>query len=135
MAIDHVSLGVNDMAKAKAFYDAVLAPLGLAPVMPIEVSGAVVSVGYGDLNAGGAPTFWIQLPVNRQPASLGNGVHVAFAAKTRAAVDAFYLAAMEAGAADDGAPGPRHEYHPNYYGAFVLDPVGNKIEAVCHAAE
>jgi len=130
MALDHVSVGVADMKKAKAFYDAVLAPLGMVPVMPVEISGRLVGLGYGD---DGHPSFWIQFPINGQAASMGNGVHIGFRAKTRADVDAFYLAALEHGGIDDGAPGLRHEYHPNYYGAFVRDPNGNKIEACCHA--
>lgn len=131
MAIDHVSVGVTNMRRSKAFYDAALAPLGMNPIMPVEISGQLVGVGYG----AGAPSFWIQLPINGQPASMGNGVHVAFAAKTRAEVDAFFLAAMDLGGVEDGRPGLRSEYHPDYYGAFVRDPDGNKIEACCHAKD
>lgn len=131
MPLDHVSVGVADMKKAKAFYDAALEPLGMAPVFPIEIGGALVAIGYGDQP--NKASFWIQLPINRQTASMGNGVHIAFNAPTRAAVDAFYLAALAQGGADDGGPGLRTEYHPDYYGAFVRDPNGNKIEAVCHA--
>lgn len=132
MAIDHVSIGVTNMKRAKAFYDAVLAPLGMAVVMPVDIGGQLVGVGYGDAQQ---PTFWIQFPVNGQPASMGNGVHIAFSAKTREAVDAFYLAALDQGGIEDGKPGLREQYHPAYYGAFVRDPDGNKIEACCHAAE
>jgi len=128
--IDHVSVGVTNMRRSKAFYDAALAPLGMAPVYPVEISGQLVGIGYGTPER---PTFWVQLPLNGQPASMGNGMHVAFRAETRAAVDAFYLAAMAQGGVEDGAPGLRTEYHPNYYGAFVRDPDGNKMEAVCHA--
>ncbi|MDX2234998.1 MAG: VOC family protein [Hyphomonadaceae bacterium] len=131
MSLDHVSIGVTHVKRAKAFYDAVLAPLGMAPVMPVTVGGQLVGVGYGDDPH--KPTFWIQLPVNAQPASQGNGVHIAFSAPTRAAVDDFYLAAMEAGGIEDGKPGLREQYHPAYYAAFVRDPDGNKIEACCHA--
>ena len=77
----------------------------------------------------------MQLPINGDAASAGNGVHVAFSAADHAAVDAFYLAAMESGGSDEGGPGHRVEYHPHYYGAFVRDPDGNKIEACCHAPE
>ncbi len=134
MAIDHISLGVADMKRAKAFYDSALAPLGLQPIMPVEVPGlGLVGVGYG--GADGKPEFWIQLPINRAPASAGNGVHVAFTAPSRAAVDAFYIAALERGGFDDGKPGLRSEYHPNYYGAFVRDLDGNKIEAVHHGED
>lgn len=127
--LDHVSIGVTNVKRSKAFYDAVLAPLGMAPAMPIEIQGQLVGVGYGKP---GKPSFWIQLPINGQPASMGNGVHIAFRADAREAVDAFYLAALDQGGIDDGKPGLRSEYHPDYYGAFVRDPDGNKIEAVSH---
>lgn len=130
MAIDHVSVGVTNMARSKGFYDSVLAPLGMMPVMPVEIGGRLVGVGYGDHPQ--KPSFWIQLPINGQPASMGNGVHLAFRAETREAVDSFFLAAMDAGGVEDGRPGLRTEYHPSYYGAFVRDPDGNKIEACCH---
>lgn len=130
MSIDHVSVGVTDMQRSKAFYDAALAPLGLSPVWPVEIGGQLVGVGYGTENA---PVFWIQFPIDGQPANMGNGMHIAFRAKTRAAVDKFFQSALERGGEDDGRPGLRTEYHPNYYGAFVRDPDGNKIEAVCHA--
>jgi catechol 2,3-dioxygenase-like lactoylglutathione lyase family enzyme len=129
MTIDHVSVGVSNMKRAKAFYDAVLAPLGMTPVYPVEIQGQLVGVGYG---SDAFPRFWIQLPINGQPASMGNGVHIAFRAETRAAVDAFFLAALDQGGVEDGRPGLRTEYHPDYYGAFVRDPDGNKIEAVSH---
>jgi catechol 2,3-dioxygenase-like lactoylglutathione lyase family enzyme len=132
MSIDHVSVGVTNMKRSKAFYDSVLAPLGMAPIMPIEIGGQLVGVGYG---ARGKPSFWIQFPVNGQAASMGNGVHIAFNADTREAVDAFFLAAMDQGGVEDGRPGLRSEYHPDYYGAFVRDPDGNKIEACCHTHE
>lgn len=128
--IDHGSIGVTNMTRAKAFYDSVLAPLGMEPVFPVEIGGRLVGIGYGTPNK---PSFWVQLPINGQPASQGNGVHIAFAAETRAAVDAFYLASLEHGGVEDGRPGLREDYHPNYYAAFVRDAEGNKIEAVCHA--
>jgi catechol 2,3-dioxygenase-like lactoylglutathione lyase family enzyme len=130
--IDHVSIGVANVVRAKAFYDAALAPLGMAPVYPVEISGRLVGIGYGTPNK---PSFWVQMPANGQPASQGNGAHLAFRAETRAAVDAFYLAALAQGGVEDGPPGLREDYHPTYYAAFVRDPEGNKIEAVCHAAE
>lgn len=131
MALDHVSVGVADIARAKRFYDSALAPLGLSPLMPVEINGQLLGVGYGER----APVFWIQYPINRQPATTGNGVHIAFTAPNRAAVDAFYLAALSNGGVEDGGPGLRTEYHPNYYGAFVRDPDGNKVEACHHAAQ
>jgi catechol 2,3-dioxygenase-like lactoylglutathione lyase family enzyme len=127
---DHVSVGVADAKKAKAFYDKTLGALGWKAVMPIEVFGVLRGVGYGESDH---PTFWIQNPINHQMPTAGNGVHIAFSAATRAMVDAFYIAAIESGGRDDGKPGLRSEYHPSYYGAFILDPDGNKIEAVCHA--
>jgi len=132
MAIDHVSVGVTNMQRSKAFYDAALAPLGMSPVYPVEIAGKLVGVGYG---VGEAPSFWIQLPINGAPATMGNGAHIAFRAASRAVVDAFFLAALEKGGVEDGRPGLRTEYSPDYYGAFVRDPDGNKIEACSHAHE
>ena len=130
MSLDHVSIGVTSMKRSKAFYDAVLAPLGMTAVMPVTIGGQLVGVGYDAERA----TFWIGMPVNGQPATMGNGVHIAFHAEERAAVDDFYLAALEQGGIEDGKPGLREHYHPSYYGAFVRDPDGNKIEACCHKA-
>ena len=132
MALDHVSVGVTNIKRSKAFYDAALEPLGMKPIYPVEIHGQLVGVGYGE---GPQPTFWIQLPINGQPASIGNGVHIAFRAASRAQVDAFFLAALDQGGVEDGRPGLRTEYHPDYYGAFVRDPDGNKIEACSHAHE
>ncbi len=94
--------------------------------VPPEHSGGVRSCGYGDSR----PWFWIA----EQDATKGK-LHIALSAKSRADVDAFHAAALAAGGRDNGAPGPRPHYHPNYYGAFVLDPDGHNIEAVCHAPE
>lgn len=123
--IDHITFGVSDYARSTAFYDKVLAPLGLKQVMkvPKAVIG-VDSVGYGDSR----PFFWIA----EQDATRGK-LHIALTAKTRAEVDAFHAAALAAGGTDNGGPGVRPHYHPSYYGAFVLDPDGHNIEAVCHA--
>jgi len=116
-AIDHIGLNVTDYDKAKAFYTAALAPLGIKQMM--EFPGVV---GMG----GTHPFLWI---------SGGNPghVHLAFAAETRASVDAFYKAAIAAGGKDNGKPGLRTEYSENYYAAFVIDADGHNIEAVCHA--
>jgi catechol 2,3-dioxygenase-like lactoylglutathione lyase family enzyme len=127
--IDHVSVGVRDVAKAQAFYDPVLAPCGMNAIMPIVIVGQVMGVGYGE---SAFPVFWIGLPFNREHATVGNGVHICFTAPSRAAVDEFYRAALAAGGSDDGPPGLRPHYHANYYGAFVRDLDGNKIEAACH---
>ena len=135
--IDHIGLQVRDLARATRFYLAALAPLGLGIVMEVsaEETGGHASVGFGapgksDDFQSGKPSFWIG---EGEPAS--GPLHVAFAAKTRAAIDAFYAAALQAGGADNGPPGLRPHYHANYYAAFVRDPDGNNIEAVCHAAE
>ncbi len=123
--LDHITLGVADFERATDFYDKALAPLGVDRIMQFDQDGVQV-VGYGEA---GKPYFWLQ------NAALTQGpLHVAFAAPDRASVDAFYAAAMAAGGTDNGAPGVRAHYHPNYYGAFVLDPEGKNIEAVCHTA-
>jgi catechol 2,3-dioxygenase-like lactoylglutathione lyase family enzyme len=120
--IDHLGLRVSDYAKSKRFFESALAPLGYQVVM--EFGG-----GVAGLVAAGKPDFWIS------QGETGGPVHVAFASLDRATVDAFHKAALAAGGSDHGAPGLRPEYHPNYYGAFVLDPDGNNIEAVCHQPE
>ena len=128
--LDHVGIPVSDFARSRAFYDAVFAPLGYALVMQVgpELTGDGSSAaGFG---RDGKPDFWIG-----DDGKPGAHTHVAFAAASRAQVDAFHQAALAAGARDNGAPGLRPHYHANYYGAFVLDPDGHNIEAVCHAAE
>jgi catechol 2,3-dioxygenase-like lactoylglutathione lyase family enzyme len=119
--MSHVSIGVGDVARAAAFYDAALAPLGARRIM--DEGGAIA---YGRQ----FPEFWVQKPHNGNPPTPGNGAHFAFLANSRAEVDAFHAAAVAAGGSDDGAPGPRPHYGPQYYGAFVRDPDGNKIEAM-----
>jgi len=125
--IDHIGMPVADIARATEFYLQAFAPLGIAIVMQVsaEETGHGAAVGFG---ANGEPFFWIG-----EGERLGGHVHVAFVADSRSAVDAFYAAALAAGAKDNGPPGLRPHYHANYYGAFVLDPDGNNIEAVCHA--
>ncbi|BBT14882.1 VOC family protein [Metapseudomonas otitidis] len=118
--LSHVSLGSNDFDRAVAFYDRVLATLGCRRV--VEHPGAVA---YGREY----PEFWIQRPYNGAPASVGNGTHIGFFAPDRESVDAFYQAAVAAGARPDGAPGPREEYGAPYYGCFVRDLDGHKVEA------
>lgn len=119
--LHHVSIGVRDVERAAQFYDAVLATLGYRRVMEF----LPYAVGYGDQH----PQFWVQLPHNQQVATAGNGVHISLIARSQAAVDAFHAKAMALGAADAGAPGPRPDYGPDYYGAFFIDPDGNKLEA------
>ena len=128
--IDHVSLGVADFAKAKAFYSRALAPLGIDLVaeIPASLTGDVDVAGFG--RAGGwKAEFWIAPGSKTEPP-----IHLAFIAASRAEVDAFHRAALAAGGTDNGAPGIRAHYHPDYYGAFVRDPDGHNIEAVCHGA-
>lgn len=126
--LDHVGLSVKDFAAARAFFDAALAPLGIKVVMEVTAheTGGTEHCGYG---ADAKPDFWIGTG-----GAPGN-VHVALTAKDRATVDAFYAAAMAAGGTDNGPPGIRAHYHPNYYGAFVYSPDGHNVEAVCHAPE
>ena len=124
--IDHIGFPVSDYARSKAFYDKALAPLGYTLVMEVQQdTNASPAAGFG---SGGKPDFWIG-----GEGKLNKAVHIAITAKDRSAVDAFYRVALAAGAKDNGAPGLRPHYHPNYYGAFVLDPDGHNIEAVCHA--
>jgi catechol 2,3-dioxygenase-like lactoylglutathione lyase family enzyme len=120
-------LAVGDLARAKAFYAAALAPLGIELLMEVtaEQTGGAAHAGFG---SGGKPFFW----VGDGDAPAGP-VHVALRAETRSEVEAFHRAALAVGGRDNGAPGLRPHYHPNYYGAFVLDPDGNNIEAVCHS--
>ena len=118
--LSHVSLGTNDFARAVAFYDAVLPTLGCRRIM--EHPGAIA---YGKL----FPEFWIQTPIDGKPAVVGNGTHIGFIAPSPAAVHAFYDAALAAGGVGDGEPGGRPEYDEPYYGCFVRDPDGHKIEA------
>lgn len=119
--MSHVSIGVTDIDRAAAFYDAVLATVGAT--RQHEVPGAAIA--YGKM----FPEFWVGLPLNGEPASAGNGNHFSFIAPTKEAVHAFYDAALAAGAVSDGEPGARPEYGPAYYGCFVIDHDGHKIEA------
>jgi catechol 2,3-dioxygenase-like lactoylglutathione lyase family enzyme len=118
--ISHISIGTNDFDRAIAFYDRVMPTLGCKRVMAHP--GAIA---YGKEY----PEFWVQVPLNHQPATVGNGFHIGFIAASRAAVEAFYAAALMAGAIDDGAPGGREDYGAAYYGCFVRDLDGHKIEA------
>jgi len=119
--IDHTGVTVADFAKSKAFYRAALAPLDYEMLM---VWGQIAGFGVPP-----KPDFWIGQGIPNAPS-----IHVAFRAKSRAQVDAFYKAAIAAGGRDNGPPGLRPHYHANYYGAFVLDPDGHNVEAVCHDA-
>jgi catechol 2,3-dioxygenase-like lactoylglutathione lyase family enzyme len=124
--IDHIGFPVSDYQRAKAFYTQALAPLGCSLIMEVTQDDrpGELAAGFG---ANGKPDFWIG-----GEGALNKPVHIAILAEDRATVDAFYKAALAAGGRDNGAPGIRAHYHPNYYGAFVLDPDGHNIEAVCH---
>lgn len=127
--LDHVGIPVSDYQRSKGFYMRVLAPLGYGLVLEVASpeTGGKSHAGFGPR---GKPAFWIGTG-----APIKGRVHFAFTAPNRAAVDAFYEAALAAGGKDNGPPGLRPHYHDNYYGAFVLDPDGQNIEAVCHFAQ
>lgn len=124
--LHHVSVGVADVERAAKFYDAVLGALGYkrtAQYLPYAIA-------YGPT---GISQFWIGLPHNREAAKAGNGAHIGFSARNKNAVQKFHAAALANGGTDDGAPGPRPDYGPDYYGAFVFDLDGNKVEATVYA--
>jgi len=126
--IDHIGFAVSDYERAKAFYTKALAPLNYVLIMEVPAEGnpsGAPAAGFGE---GGKPDFWIG-----GEGGIEKPLHVAFQTRDRASVDAFHKAALAAGGRDNGAPGLRPHYHPNYYGAFVFDPDGHNIEAVCHA--
>jgi len=122
MIIDHIGIAITDYEKSKQFYLSVLATLGIGLVVEVQ--------GWAGFGKEGKAEFWFGPDeVNQQP------MHIAFAADNRQQVDDFYQAAIAAGATDNGEPGVREIYHPHYYGAFVIDPDGHNIEAVCHRVE
>jgi len=123
--IDHIGFPVSNYRHSKEFYTQALAPLGYGLVM--EVARNEFDTPAAGFGIGGKPDFWIG-----GEGGIDRPLHVALLARDRASVDAFYKAALAAGGRDNGAPGLRPHYHPNYYGAFVLDPDGHNIEAVCH---
>jgi catechol 2,3-dioxygenase-like lactoylglutathione lyase family enzyme len=120
--IAHVSIGARDIARARHFYDAALRPLGYT-----RLSSGDDSLGYG----GKAPAFWVSATAHPVPADDRSGLHICFTAPDRAAVDTFHKAALKAGGRDNGKPGLRPDYGPNYYAAFAVDPDGYRIEAWC----
>jgi catechol 2,3-dioxygenase-like lactoylglutathione lyase family enzyme len=124
--IDHTGFNTSDPKKSREFYERALAPLGYRVLMevPTAHTGGKVVLGYG---APPKPDFWVAEGTPNEPR-----LHIAFRAASRAEVDAFYQAAMAAGGRDNGPPGLRPHYPANYYGAFVLDPDGHNVEAVCH---
>ena len=127
--IDHLGLAVRDVERAKAFYVKALEPLSIGIIIELTAvqTGGDAHVGFG---SAGKPYFWVG---GGKPVE--GPVHIAFTAPSRAAVDAFYRAALAAGGRDNGPPGIRAHYHPNYYGAFAFDLDGHNIEAVCHLPE
>ena len=127
-ALDHVGFTVSDYAAARAFYKAALKPLGWKVIMEFPSKKEPSAGGFG---VEGKPFFWISQGKKKTAPHL----HIAFGAQSRKAVDAFYKAAIKAGGRDNGGPGVREMYHPNYYAAFVLDPDGHNLEAVTHKPE
>ena len=122
--LNHVSIGVRDIARAKRFYDAALKPLGYS-----ALSAGDTSLGYGKKNV----TLWISATDKPVPADTASGLHFCFDAPSRKSVAAFHAAALGAGGKDNGKPGLRADYSPNYYAAFVVDPDGYRLEAYCGA--
>jgi catechol 2,3-dioxygenase-like lactoylglutathione lyase family enzyme len=123
----HVTVGTNDFDRSVAFYDHVMATLGQKQLFSVDGAAA-----YGeDMKS---PKTFVVYPFDKGKATPGNGMHIAYLAPSRAAVDAFHAAALEMGGSSEGEPSLRAHYHPNYYGAYVRDPDGNKLQAVCHSA-
>ncbi|MBB5202717.1 catechol 2,3-dioxygenase-like lactoylglutathione lyase family enzyme [Inhella inkyongensis] len=137
--LDHMTFRVRDIARAKSFYSAALAPLGYSLDVEGQYEGSTyLGFAFPDATQPEGKKFDVWFvdgpsPFGGPPAT--TGCHLAWRAGSRAEVDAFYRAALEAGGRDNGAPGLRAHYHPHYYGAFVIDPEGNNIEAVCHLPE
>lgn len=127
----HATIGTNDFARALPFYDHLLATLG---VRRHETSLEHGMAGYA-LAPEASPQFWIMRPIDGAPATVGNGVTIAFEAPDRATVQAFHAAGIAAGGRDEGGPGPRPHYHADYYGAYLRDPDGNKLCCACHRPE
>lgn len=126
--IDHVSLGVRNLARSQRFYDAALRPLGLVRIVDFEGRGSDYGSAPGSLG--------VEFTITEEPGVVSlRGMHICFLARDRDAVTAFHDAGLANGGRNDGAPGLRPQYHASYYGAFVLDPDGHRIEAVCHTPE
>ncbi len=122
----HLTVGYTDFERARAFYDAIMSVLGHPVLFVFDEQGLVA---YGDA---AGPKLFVVPPFDGNPARPANGMHAAFLAESREVVDAFHAAALAHGGSDEGEPGLRPHYHPNYYGAYVRDPDGNKLQAVCH---
>ena len=130
--IDHLTFRVKNLEKTKAFYSAALAPCGYVLRFEGEEDG-VRALGYGSASGARYDTWFVQGPSSGGGAPYSSGCHIAWSAPTRAAVDAFHAAALAMGGTDNGKPGLRPHYSADYYGAFVIDPDGNNVEAVCRA--
>ncbi len=128
-SVSHITLGSNDIPRAALFYEAVLGILGFEPV-PMGADDVLLFEKNGS-----PPSLFICTPVDGQPASRGNGTHIAFNADTREQVHAFHERALALGGTCEGPPGPRPHYGPDYYSAYVRDPDGNKLQAVCRRPE
>ena len=131
--ISYFYFGTNDLERAVTFYNAVLAPLGMERCVTGDAEWDRVAAGWGIYEDGGARelAFWVGKPFNQQPATVGNGSMVAFSATSWRAVDQFYANALAQGGTCDGPPGLRLHYSPDFYAAYVRDPDGNKVAAVC----
>lgn len=127
--IDHLEIPVSDPARARAFYEAALRPLGLGTILTVQAGEDGPKTRHG-IGRDGYPSIWLT-----GPCAAGDAIHIGFLAATRAAVDAFYKDALASGGVGNGAPGIRAHYHEAYYAAYVLDPDGNNIEAVCQRKE
>lgn len=128
--LDHVGFAVADAERSRRFYEQALAPLGITLIMSVPPDKTIAGGTAHGFGSNGKPYFWVG-----DNEAVGEGTHVAFEAESRAEVAAFYEAALAAGGRDNGPPGIRPHYHPNYYAAFVFDPDGINIEAVCHHPE
>lgn len=127
--LSHITLGTNDKQRSATFYDAVLGAIGFVRLpKPPEKPLAYERDGQ-------MPTIYIYAPEDGRPATWGNGTHIAFIAETRAQVDVFHAQALKCGGISEGKPGPRPHYGPDYYAAYVRDPDGNKLQAVCYASD
>jgi catechol 2,3-dioxygenase-like lactoylglutathione lyase family enzyme len=133
--LTYVYLGTNDLARAIRFYDAVLAPLEMRRCVTNDPVWDRISAGWGIYEDGGVRelALWVGLPFDKQPAGVGNGTMVALRANRREQIDHFHAAALVNGGTSEGEPGLRLHYSPDFYAAYVRDPDGNKLAAVCHA--
>jgi catechol 2,3-dioxygenase-like lactoylglutathione lyase family enzyme len=131
--LSYAYFGTNDLGKAIAFYDATLATIGMQRCITGDVEWDRIAAGWGVYEDGGARelAFWVGIPFDQQPATVGNGSMVAFSARTRKQIDDFYAAALAHGGKCDGPPGLRPHYGPDFYATYVRDPDGNKVAAVC----